>query len=48
MASATCSVLGHLPNEPQPSQKMFETLVLARLRSFDLASGKLGRLPIGE
>jgi len=31
------SVLGHLPDDPQPSQKMFESLVLARLRNFDAA-----------
>ncbi len=31
------SVLGHLPGDPQPSQKMFESLVLARLRQFDAA-----------
>lgn len=31
------SVLGHLPGDPQPSQKMFESLVLARLRRFDPA-----------
>ena len=31
------SVLGHDPVEPQPSQKMFESLVLAALQSFDPA-----------
>lgn len=29
------SVLGHLPDHPQPSQKRFETLVWERLRGFD-------------
>ncbi len=29
------SVLGHLPDSPQPSQKRFETLVWRRLRQFD-------------
>lgn len=29
------SVLGHLPDEPQPSQKRFETLLWERLRTFD-------------
>ncbi|MCL4747419.1 MAG: tRNA 2-selenouridine(34) synthase MnmH [Burkholderiaceae bacterium] len=29
------SVLGHLPQNPQPSQKHFETLVWDQLRSFD-------------
>ncbi len=31
------SVLGNLPGAAQPSQKMFETLVLAALQSFDAA-----------
>ncbi len=29
------SVLGHLPQHPQPSQKHFETMIWARLRAFD-------------
>jgi tRNA 2-selenouridine synthase len=29
------SVLGHLPDEPQPSQKRFETLLWERMRRFD-------------
>jgi tRNA 2-selenouridine synthase len=29
------SVLGHLPDSPQPSQKRFETLLWQRLRQFD-------------
>jgi len=29
------SVLGHLPDQPQPSQKRFETLLWERLRGFD-------------
>jgi tRNA 2-selenouridine synthase len=28
-------VLGHLPSQPQPSQKMFETMVWDKLRHFD-------------
>ena len=35
LAAHRGSVLGHLPNEPQPSQKMFETLVWNKLRGFD-------------
>ena len=31
------SVLGNLPGAPQPAQKMFESLVLAKLTSFDTA-----------
>ena len=31
------SVLGNLPDAPQPSQKMFESLVLAKLSGFDAA-----------
>ena len=31
------SLLGSLPGEPQPPQKMFDSLLLARLRSFDSA-----------
>ena len=33
LAAHRGSVLGHLPNEPQPSQKMFETLVLVGFKS---------------
>jgi len=29
------SVLGHLPNNPQPSQKHFESMLWDTLRSFD-------------
>jgi len=35
LAAHRGSVLGHLPNEPQPSQKMFESLVWDKLRRFD-------------
>ncbi len=35
LAAHRGSVLGHLPNEPQPSQKMFESRIWARLRRFD-------------
>ncbi len=56
LAAHRGSVLGHLPSEPQPSQKMFETLVLARLRSFDPArpvfveseSKKVGNLRVPD
>jgi len=56
LAAHRGSVLGHLPGEPQPSQKMFETLVLAKLRSFDLTrpvfveaeSKKVGNLRVPD
>jgi len=56
LAAHRGSVLGHLPNAPQPSQKMFETLVLDRLRRFDPArpvfveaeSKKVGNLRVPE
>jgi len=35
LAAHRGSVLGHLPHAPQPSQKMFETLVWDRMRRFD-------------
>lgn len=35
LAAHRGSVLGHLPDEPQPSQKMFESRIWTRLRSFD-------------
>jgi tRNA 2-selenouridine synthase len=35
MAKHRGSLLGDLPGEPQPSQKRFESLLLAALRSFD-------------
>ena len=35
LAAHRGSVLGHLPSTPQPSQKMFETRIWARLRGFD-------------
>ena len=37
LAAHRGSVLGHLPSQPQPSQKMFESLVWQKLRSFDPA-----------
>jgi tRNA 2-selenouridine synthase len=36
LAAHRGSVLGNLPDEPQPSQKMFETRVWQKLRGFDL------------
>jgi tRNA 2-selenouridine synthase len=35
LAAHRGSVLGNLPSQPQPSQKMFETLIWQKLRSFD-------------
>ena len=35
LAAHRGSVLGHLPGEPQPSQKMFETRIWERLRHFN-------------
>lgn len=56
LASHRGSVLGHLPNEPQPSQKMFESLVWDKLRRFDplkpvfveSESKKVGNLRVPE
>lgn len=56
LAAHRGSVLGHLPNEPQPSQKMFESLVLDKLRGFDLSkpvfveaeSKKVGNLRVPD
>lgn len=50
------SVLGHLPSQPQPSQKMFETLIWDKLRRFDPAlpvfveseSKKVGNLRVPD
>ena len=50
------SVLGGLPNDPQPSQKRFETLIWERLRTADPArpgfveseSRKVGRVQVPE
>jgi tRNA 2-selenouridine synthase len=36
LAAHRGSVLGNLPDEPQPSQKRFESLIWDRLRSFDV------------
>ncbi|TFW28931.1 tRNA 2-selenouridine(34) synthase MnmH [Massilia horti] len=35
LAAHRGSVLGHLPGEPQPSQKMFESRIWQKLRGFD-------------
>ena len=56
LAAHRGSVLGNLPGEPQPSQKMFESLVWAELRKFDAArpvwveaeSKKIGSLRVPE
>ena len=56
LASHRRSVLGHIPGQPQPSQKRFDTLVWQALRSFDPArpvfveseSRKVGNLSIPE
>jgi len=56
LASHRSSVLGHIPGQPQPSQKGFDTLVWQALRSFDPArpvfveseSRKVGNLSIPE
>lgn len=37
LASHRGSLLGALPGDPQPSQKMFDSLLLDRLRRFDLS-----------
>ena len=56
LAAHRGSVLGNLPGRPQPSQKMFESLLLQSLLSFDAAreifiegeSRKIGQLQIPE
>jgi len=56
LACHRSSVLGHIPGQPQPSQKRFDTLVWQALRSFDpkrpvfveSESRKVGNLSIPE
>jgi len=56
LAAHRGSVLGNLPSQPQPSQKMFETRVWEKLRSFDPArpvfveseSKKVGNLRVPD
>jgi tRNA 2-selenouridine synthase len=56
LAAHRGSVLGHLPSEPQPSQKMFETRIWDKLRHFDPAlpvfveseSKKVGNLRVPD
>ncbi len=56
LAAHRGSVLGNLPSQPQPSQKMFETLIWQKLRSFDPAlpvfveseSKKVGNLRVPD
>lgn len=56
LAAHRGSVLGNLPERPQPSQKMFESLLLEKLRSFDVQkevyvegeSKKIGQLQVPE
>lgn len=56
LAAHRGSVLGNLPGEPQPSQKMFESLVWDRLRRFDASrpvfveseSKKVGNLRVPD
>ncbi len=56
LAAHRGSVLGDLPGAPQPSQKMFESLVWAELRKFDAArpvwveaeSKKIGSMRVPE
>jgi tRNA 2-selenouridine synthase len=56
LAAHRGSVLGHLPSEPQPSQKMFESRLWQGLRHFDAArpvyieseSKKVGNLRVPE
>ena len=56
LAAHRGSVLGHLPSQPQPSQKMFETLIWQTMRSFDPAlpvfveseSKKVGNLRVPD
>lgn len=56
LAAHRGSVLGHLPDEPQPSQKMFESRIWNKLRHFDPAkpvfveseSKKVGNLRVPD
>ncbi len=56
LAAHRGSVLGHLPSQPQPSQKMFETLIWQKMRGFDPAlpvfveseSKKVGNLRVPD
>jgi tRNA 2-selenouridine synthase len=56
LAAHRGSVLGHLPGEPQPSQKMFESRIWEKLRHFDLSkpvfveseSKKVGNLRVPD
>ena len=56
LAAHRGSVLGNLPGEPQPSQKMFETRIWSALRAFDTSrpvfieseSKKVGNLRVPE
>lgn len=56
LAAHRGSVLGELPHRPQPSQKMFESLLWSTLRGFDAArpvyvegeSKKIGQLQVPE
>jgi tRNA 2-selenouridine synthase len=56
LAAHRGSVLGNMPDEPQPSQKMFESLVWTALRGFDSSqpvfvegeSKKIGRLRVPD
>jgi tRNA 2-selenouridine synthase len=56
LAAHRGSVLGNMPDEPQPTQKMFDSLVWNELRSFDESrpvfvegeSRKIGRLRVPE
>jgi tRNA 2-selenouridine synthase len=56
LAAHRGSVLGNLPSQPQPSQKMFDTLVWDKLRGFDPArplfveseSKKVGNLRVPD
>lgn len=56
LAAHRGSVLGHLPDEPQPTQKMFESRIWDKLRRFDLSrpvfveseSKKVGNLRVPD
>ena len=56
LAAHRGSVLGHLPNEPQPTQKMFESRIWDKLRHFDASrpvfveseSKKVGNLRVPD
>jgi tRNA 2-selenouridine synthase len=56
LAAHRGSVLGHLPDEPQPTQKMFDSLIWNELRRFDVSrpvfveaeSKKVGRLRVPD